>query len=123
MRCKESEDRADHVRNGEALGQVQPRRPPHLEVVDVLSRGIDAQLQRRALERGRGLHHRNRVGEVGDVFSLRSAIRRRDHPQRPGQVEPLLSGKLRGGRQAHRTVEVAVQLRLTPGCVVLYDSE
>src|SRR5207245_7973881 len=114
---------SDYFRHGEPAAQMQPRRPPHLEVVDVLSRRVNAQLQRRALERCRRLQYRDGVVEIRDVGSLRGSIRRRHHPQRAGQIEALLCGELLRGRRSHGTVEVTVQLGLSPALELAYDSE
>jgi len=88
---------------------VQPGRPAHLEVVDVLGRRVDADLIGDALERRLRLHHGDRVVEIADVLGLRRAVVRRDHPGRAAEVP-----QLGGGRNANSTVEMTVQLRLAP---------
>jgi hypothetical protein len=87
---------------------MKARRPPHLDVFDVLGRRVEAHLERDSLQRGFGLHDRDRVGEVPDVVGLARAILGRNHP------ETRASRQLFGGRNPHRTVEMRVQLGLLP---------
>src|SRR5438093_991876 len=102
-------DALDHLGHCQAAPQVQPGCPAHLEVVDVLGRRVDADLVRDALERRLRLHHSDRVVEIADVVGLGRAVVRRRHPGRAAEVP-----QLGGGRHAHGTVELAVQLRLAP---------
>jgi len=102
------EDGPDHLRHREAALQVQAGRPAHLEVVDVLGRGIDAQLERDPFERFLGLHHGDCGLEVLDVLGLAGAIVGRDH------AKPLIARKLLRGGDTHRTVEVRMQLGFLP---------
>src|SRR5438132_722194 len=55
------EHRLDHLLHRKTAAHVEARCPPHLEVVDVLGRGVEAQLICRALQRRRGLHHSDRI--------------------------------------------------------------
>src|SRR5947209_11572656 len=87
---------------------MEPRRPPDLEVVDVLRGRVDAHLVCDPLERGLGLHERDRIVEVRDVRRLAGAIFRRDHP------ETAAAGQLARGGHADGTVEVSVELGLLP---------
>jgi hypothetical protein len=59
---------------------VQAWRPPHLEVIDILGRRVDAQLERDTLQRGGGLENGDGIVEVGDVGGLRWAVVWRDQP-------------------------------------------
>src|SRR5439155_6300215 len=68
-----------------------------------------AALVRDALERRLRLNHSARVVEMADVVGLGRAVVRRRHPGRAAEVP-----QLGGGRHAHGTVEMAVQLRLAP---------
>ena len=93
---------------------MQPRRPAYLEVVDVLGRGVNAELIRGALQRLGRLQDRECVVEVRDVSRLRGAVVGGCQAKRPGQVQALAPGQVfrRGG--PNRTVEVTVQLGLQP---------
>ena len=82
----------DHLGHGQPVAQMQPRRPSHLEIVDVLRGRIDAQLEGDTLERRRCLQHGDRVVEVRDEGRLRRTIRRRHHPQGAREVQALGGG-------------------------------
>jgi len=101
-------DGPDHLFRRETAPQVQPWRPPHLEVVDVLGRGIDAKLVCDALESFLGLHYSNCRVEVLDVLGLAGAVVRGDHGK------PAFAGQLFGGRGTHRTIQMRMQLGFLP---------
>ena len=107
-RVQPRQDRPDHLLHGQTVPKVQSRRPAHLEVVDVLGGGIDAQLQRDPFERFLGLHQGDRGLEVLDVLGLAGAVVGRDHPK-PSPARQLL----RGG-DAYGTVEMRMQLGFLP---------
>jgi hypothetical protein len=97
--------------------------PSHLEVIDVLSRRVEAQLEGGALQRCGRLKDSYRVVEIGDVNGLGRTVLRSYKAERTPEIETLLCGKRLCGRGTHSTIEVAVQLRLSPSLVFAYVSE
>jgi hypothetical protein len=102
---------------------MESRRPSDLEVIDVLSRRVEAQLEGNPLQRCCCLKDSDRVVEIGDVNGLGRTVFRSYKVEWTLQVEALLGGKRLGGRGTHCPIEVAVQLRLTPNLVLAYESE
>ena len=112
--------RRQHLDRVEAGPHVQLRREAHLQVTDALGLVVLGELRRDALERLGRLHHADRVAEALQVvaeagvtlliYSLAQAslgVAR--------QLQPVLARELDQGRDAQRTVEVDVQVRLRQG--------
>jgi hypothetical protein len=83
-RLEAAEDGADDLGHREAAAKVQPRRPAHLQVIDVLLRGVHAQLVCDPFQRRLGLEDGDRVVEIADVLGLGGAVVGRDQAQWPG---------------------------------------
>src|SRR5712692_8664085 len=113
-RVQPAQDRLDHALDAEATPAVQERRPADLQVVDPLGGGIGAQLVGRPLQRRLRLQDRDHGFEVGDVGGLGGTVGRGHQAQGAGEIEPLLGGQLLRGGGPDRTVEMTVQLGLTP---------
>jgi len=112
------EHRLYYLSEPQTATRVQHRRVADLHVADVLRRGVGGELVRGAIQRVGGLQHCERdverleilhqtAGGLADMNRARQSleIRRR-------QRHVLLESEIEDGLQAHRSVEMHVQIGL-----------